>query len=110
MPEIGVTSIFKSIDILSMPVGLKYFSQKNHFRILVLLWSFPFLAHSKNALFGLRIPNRPFETKKRRIRTCARPAAKGLRIARQSRTSNEEPTPYEYACMQIDSHQSVIKA
>ncbi len=33
---------------------------------------------------------------KRRIRTDARPAAKGLRNARQSGTSNEEPTPYVY--------------
>ena len=33
--------------------------------------------------------------KKRRIRTDARPAAKGLRIARQSGTSNAEPTPYD---------------
>ncbi len=35
------------------------------------------------------------DTKKRRIRTVTRPAAKGLRIARQSGTSNAEPTPYD---------------
>ena len=40
--------------------------------------------------------------KKRRIRTVTRPAAKGLRIARQSRTSNAEPTPYDILCTKGD--------
>lgn len=32
----------------------------------------------------------------------ARPAAKGLRIARNSRTSNAEPTPYDYTPKSLD--------